>query len=638
MFRKVVCRMLVTALVCLAVPAFAADEAELINTLTGDADWAAKQAACRALRQIGTAASVPALAALLPDPALSGLARYALEPMPAPEAGAALRAALGTVEGALKAGVATSLGVRRDAEAVSLLAPLTGDPDAVISGAAAGALGRIASAEAVDALMSRKAGASGDTLAVLGEALSCAGQEMVKDGKGGDAVKLYESLLGADWPMHVRLGAFRGLAAAQPKEAPKRLMDALEMGEPLFRDLAAQLVAETPGDGATAQYADMLPKLPPEAQAALLRGLAGRKDAAARPAVVRALEQGELPVKLAAVRALSVLGNASDVPRLTALLAGKSADLSVSAKACMGVMPGDEIDAALAAEALKAEPRTPVKPILEILSDRAAPQAVPLAVDNLQNSDEAVRLAALEVIAVHGGMDQLASCLDTLFAAPEGRERGAAERALGAVCVRLGADALPPVLDRSGDPRPEMRMALLRVAAQVAAPVSLETVLAALNDADGTVAAEALRLLSDWTSFDALPPLRALASGDDASRQVLGLRGFIRLAQTEADLEKRAVLLDEAAGMVRRADEMKLLLAAWGKTPSLRSVDFLLPRLDEAEVAAEAAVAVIALAPELAKINRDSRVRAREALAAVIEKSGSEAIKERAGKALEAVN
>lgn len=637
MFRKVVCRMLVTALVCLAVPAFAADEAELINTLTGDADWAAKQAACRALRQIGTAASVPALAALLPDPALSGLARYALEPMPAPEAGAALRAALGTVEGALKAGVATSLGVRRDAEAVSLLAPLTGDPDAVISGAAAGALGRIASAEAVDALMSRKAGASGDTLAVLGEALSCAGQEMVKDGKGGDAVKLYESLLGADWPMHVRLGAFRGLAAAQPKEAPKRLMDALEMGEPLFRDLAAQLVAETPGDGATAQYADMLPKLPPEAQAALLRGLAGRKDTAAHPAVVRALEQGELPVKLAAVRALSVLGNASDVPRLTALLGGDNAELAASATACLASMPGDEIDAAMAEAVPAAQPKPRVA-LLEVLSGRAALQAVSLAVADLKHDDPGVRLAALDVIAQHGGMDQIASCLDTLFAAPEGRERGAAERALGAVCVRLGADALPPVLDRSGDPRPEMRMALLRVAAQVAAPVSLETVLAALNDADTAVAAEALRLLSDWTSFDALPPLRALASGDDASRQVLGLRGFIRLAQTEADLEKRAVLLDEAAGMVRRADEMKLLLAAWGKTPSLRSVDFLLPRLDEAEVAAEAAVAVIALAPELAKINRDSRVRAREALAAVIEKSGSESIRERAGKALEAVN
>lgn len=637
MCKYALCRVFLAALACLAAPAFAADEAELINTLTGDADWAAKQAACRALRQVGTAASVPALAALLPDPELSGLARYALEPMPAPEAGAALRNALGSLEGPLKAGVAVSLGVRRDTEAAPLLAALLDDPDAVVSRAAAGALGGIASAEAVDALMGRKAGASGDALAVLGEALSRAGQEMVRDGKGGDAAKLYESLLGADWPMHVRLGAFRGLAAARPEEAPKRLTAALEQGEPLFRDLAAQLVAETPGDGATAQYAALLPKLPPEAQVALLRGLAGRKDAEAHPAVVRALEQGGLPVKLAALRALSVLGNASDVPRITALLGGDSAELAASATACLAAMPGDEIDAAMADAVPAAQPATRAA-LLEILSGRAAPQALTLAVAGLKHGEASVRLAALDVIAQHGGMDQVAPSLDALFAAPEGRERGAAERALGAVCVRHGADTLQPVLARLSDPRPEMRMALLRVAAQAALPVSLEAVLAALNDAEAEVAAEALRLLSAWTTLDALPHLRALSESDDPSRQVLGLRGFIRLAQTEADLEKRAVLLDEAAGMVRRTDEMKLLLAAWGRTPILRAVDFLMPCLDAPEVAAEAAAAIIGLAPELAKVNRDSRVRAREALAAVIEKSGSEAVKERAGKALEAVN
>ena len=72
----------------------AVDEAGLIDVLESDAGWLEKQTACRGLRQIGTVKSIDALAALLPDEELSHMARYALEPMPYPQAGQALRDAL----------------------------------------------------------------------------------------------------------------------------------------------------------------------------------------------------------------------------------------------------------------------------------------------------------------------------------------------------------------------------------------------------------------------------------------------------------------------------------------------------------------------------------------------------------------
>ena len=87
---------------------------------------AAKDFACRTLTVIGTAASVPALAALLADAELSHMARYALERIPAPEAAAALRDALPKLSGKLKIGVIGSLGVRRDEASVPALAALLG--------------------------------------------------------------------------------------------------------------------------------------------------------------------------------------------------------------------------------------------------------------------------------------------------------------------------------------------------------------------------------------------------------------------------------------------------------------------------------------------------------------------------------
>ena len=114
-----------------AVPASHGDEAarksletRLAAVLGTGASRAAKDYVCRKLTIIGTAASVPALAALVPERELSHMARYALERIQAPEAAEALREALAKTSGAEKAGVAGSLGARRDAESVADLSSL----------------------------------------------------------------------------------------------------------------------------------------------------------------------------------------------------------------------------------------------------------------------------------------------------------------------------------------------------------------------------------------------------------------------------------------------------------------------------------------------------------------------------------
>ena len=83
-------------------------EQRLATLLSGPATAAAKDYACRALSVIGTSASVPALAALLSDPALSSQARTALERIPGAAVDRALIAALPQLENRLKAGVINS--------------------------------------------------------------------------------------------------------------------------------------------------------------------------------------------------------------------------------------------------------------------------------------------------------------------------------------------------------------------------------------------------------------------------------------------------------------------------------------------------------------------------------------------------
>ena len=85
----------VAVIVSLTTPttSFADEEQPLIDLLKSDAPKADKAITCKKLALWGYGKSVPALAALLPDPELSSWARIALEVIPDPAADEALREA-----------------------------------------------------------------------------------------------------------------------------------------------------------------------------------------------------------------------------------------------------------------------------------------------------------------------------------------------------------------------------------------------------------------------------------------------------------------------------------------------------------------------------------------------------------------
>ncbi len=97
---------------------------------------------CQMLALVGSAKSVPVLAPLLRDPKTAEAARYALQPIPGPEAAAALREALGSLSGNAKAGLIGSIAHRRDTTARAVLAGIKENPSeaAVVRDAATRAL------------------------------------------------------------------------------------------------------------------------------------------------------------------------------------------------------------------------------------------------------------------------------------------------------------------------------------------------------------------------------------------------------------------------------------------------------------------------------------------------------------------
>jgi HEAT repeat protein len=161
------------ALLLLAGTAFAQEE-KLLAILKSDAPPKEKADACREVVRVGTQQAVPVLASLLADEQLSHMARYALEPIADPAVDAALRAALGLLKGRLLVGVITSVGARKDTQAIEPLATLLTNADPAVAQASARALGSIGGAAVSALAKALSAGPAANQLAVCEGLLRCA--------------------------------------------------------------------------------------------------------------------------------------------------------------------------------------------------------------------------------------------------------------------------------------------------------------------------------------------------------------------------------------------------------------------------------------------------------------------------------
>lgn len=193
-------------------------EQKFIGLLGSPAPAVAREYACNKLALFGSAASVPALIALLDHAELSDAARNALETLPCSEAAAGMRDRLPKLSGAQLVGAINSLGARRDTASVALLASLLTRPEPPVVSAAVAALGMIGTAEASRALQQFLSKASAESRVAAADACLSAAEQLLAAGNKTEALALYKLLSGAEFPKHVKVAATRGLLlAAQSK-------------------------------------------------------------------------------------------------------------------------------------------------------------------------------------------------------------------------------------------------------------------------------------------------------------------------------------------------------------------------------------------------------------------------------------
>ncbi|MBN2310690.1 MAG: DUF1080 domain-containing protein [Candidatus Hydrogenedentes bacterium] len=442
--RNVCVPLLMAGFIILAAAPGWAQQADPVAVLKSEAPYLEKSEACRVLALQGGPEAVPALAALLPDEKLSHMARLALEAMPCPEAGEALRAALATTSGDVKVGVIGSLAARGDTQAVPALIALLPDADAGVARAAAKALGVIATPGAGQALADAlvQAGTPPDRVPALCEALLDSADSLTQAGGKGQraqALAFYDTVRAtANAPAPICAAALRGTILARGgKAAVLLLVEALVGTDGAMADAALRAARELGGgDGVSAALAEALPALPVEPRIRLIEVLGYRGGAGAGPALVAQAGDGPVDVRVAALEALTQIAYTPALKTITTLAAAEDEALAKAARNALSYFPGKEGDAALTAMLKNDQPAARVVAVELIGQGGLAEPARILMKTAETDGDEGVRIAALKALKDHAGMAEMPALLDRLLAAGSPAEVQAAEATLGTLCAR----------------------------------------------------------------------------------------------------------------------------------------------------------------------------------------------------------
>jgi len=608
---------------------YPAIEAKLLAVIDSpEATMAGKQFACQALKTIASVKAVGSMARLLADEKLSHVARCVLAVMPDPSAGQALCKGLAATKGAQQVGVINSLGDRKEAQAVDALAGLIG-ADPAVNQAALRALGKIGGAAAASAIEKAKVPDSCKD-AQAGAMIACGETLIAAD--AARAEKMFRSVMGGSCSPPAKAAAFVALIGIQKDQAVPMVLQAMQSKDANLRRAAGAVIITITGPAAGKAFAKELANLPAEGKVSLLAALTARGEAEGLTQTVNALvADPDAAVKLAAVRALARLGDASSVKVLAA--ATKEADpVGPAAAQTLARMQGPGVADAMVAAAGEGQPQARIA-LINILAERRQVEAIPLARKAARDSDAKVRQAGLKLLGAIGAQQDMPALVDLLLACKDDSDREAMAQALASIGSRQQdrekrTECIIAGLAKADE---KAKVKLLTVLSNLGGEQALQTMRACLAG-QGEVKKTAVRTLAEWPTPAPLADLLAAAKAEkDPAVQILALRGYVRLAGlSKIGNNEKLQAFAQAMQLAQRTEEKKLVLAGLGEVKDPKALKAVLPLLENDELKNEAFAAYDKIAHSLTRSNPKE---AKEALTLLGEKAPDNGMRDRAKQA-----
>jgi HEAT repeat protein len=612
-------------------------EQKLIALLQSEASLDEKAKACQQLAVVGTKEAVPVLAALLDDEVLSDYARFGMEPIEDPSVDEALCEAMGKLKGRLLAGVVNSIGVRRDAKAVSGLQKLVRDPAAGVGSEALAALGQIATDEAMETIRQVLTSPPAALRPAAADAGLVGAERLLTQNRRGEALSAYDAIRNAEVPGQLRAAAtYRAILVRGVAGLPS-LMEQLRSDDPTLIGVALRAARELPGPEVSQALAAELDKTRPDVQALLIKVLADRKNPGALERIQTLATSDAPEVRLESLRALGGIGNTSSVAVLLKA-AGAAEEEAAVARTSLRELESDGVDRAILAgmQSASDELRTD---LIGILADRRYAAATPTLLVEAASEDEAVARAALKALAQLARPEDLPALITLLTAVQTDKMRRHAENAVATVAGRIEdehkrADAVLSALD-SAD-QVSVHCSLLRVLGRIANDRARNALVDAAGADNTEIRDAAVRALAAWPDTRVADRLLViLQETNNDTHRTLALRGYVRMVGKMSGEPGEIVdRYAEAMAHAGRAEDKKLILSGLASVGHTDALSMAAASLQDEPLQAEAAMAMVQIAGQIAQNEPEA---ARLALEQVLETDVDQGIQEQARAVLRQV-
>ena len=613
-----------------ALNAETADEirAKALAVLKSDAPFEQKSTACRDLVRVGNKDCVPVLAGMLGDEKMSHMARYALEPMQGKAVDEALRAALDKLNGKLLSGVIGSIGARRDSGAVELLGKYLGNSDCDVVRTTAMALGRIGTVSAGKALLNALKDAKGDDVTRICDGLLTCGANLLAEGSEGKAKNVYDGILAQNIPVRIRAAALRGAVLCDKSDSIKLLTGMMHDNELCVFGMALRVATEMKGKKVSGVLVSEINKVQADRVVPIVRILGARGDKEALPVLLEMSKKGDKIVRVETIKALAQIGDESAVPVLVDLMKDVDVEISQAANTAMAGLPGTGVDSTIVKMIENPEPALRIR-MIEIAGQRRIVKARPALLKDMSDGDVAVRTAAVKSYGELAGIAELPVLIDMMTKASDAGEIGTYERVLSSVCsLADDKDACArKLVEALAKAAPAVKPALLKILGVTGGAEALKAVRATVDDADKNVHLAAIRVLSEWKTAEVVPVLLDMAKNlGNETDKLLSLRGCLGMAmRRDVPEQDRIEMCKQAAGLIQRDEEKRMLLGALGSIKNAASLTLVIPYLDNEKVRDDAINTVLTIVEPGKKGHNVAAGAAVEALQKVVAIGGNSA-------------
>jgi HEAT repeat protein len=379
------------------------------------------------------------------------------------------------------------------------------------------------------------------------------------------------------------------------------VIDALKGDDESMQDMAIALVRDMPGPEVTRVLTGELPNLSVRGQIQLLSALADRGDRTALSAVTATTKAKDESVRVAALKALGSLGDASSVSLLAGTAASTRGAEQKAARESLYRLRGPQIDETILSAIASSEPKVKVE-LIRSTGERNIAAGVESLLETAKEKDAQVRRESLRVLKTIAEPNHLPALVELLIGVQTDVDRREAEKTVTAVAHKVSdenrqAESVLAVLPSVEDV--ETRCSLFRVLGKIGDNSALGVLREGLKDKNDAVKETCIRALAQWPIAEPVADLlKVVQASENKLHHVLALRGYVRLIGLESSrpAEETIGMYKQAMSLASDTSEKKMVLSGLANIKSLAALKMAAAYLEDKDLQQEAEVAVVKIA------------------------------------------